>query len=103
MNSVNNIHKYFTHGTPIYLFLTQWIQEITLGCLACSIVMVFSRKIVFKVAVAVGIVLYNLLILSYHVIVPNYYALREWLAILGAVFVLMAIDQDDSAATNSKI
>lgn len=102
INSTNNVHKYFTPGTFIYTFLFDWVQEITHACLASSFLMLLSRNAVFKVITVVGIVLYNVLILSYNVIVPNYYALREWLAILGGVLALMAIEWNNQPTHNSK-
>jgi hypothetical protein len=53
-----------------------------------------------KIIVMVGIVLYNWLIMHFHVIVPNYYGLREWIGILGGVVGLMTIELDSK---NGKI
>ena len=58
----------------------------------CSIFMLFSKNAYIKIIVMVGIVLFNWLILHFHVIVPNYYGLREWIGILGGVVGLMAIE-----------
>jgi hypothetical protein len=56
-----------------------------------SIFMLVSRRVIIKIIVIVGIVLYNWLILHYHVIIPNFYSLREWLGVLGGVIALLAV------------
>jgi hypothetical protein len=53
--------------------------------------MLVSRRAIIKIIVIVGIVLYNWLILHYHVIIPNFYSLREWLGVLGGVIALLAV------------
>jgi hypothetical protein len=53
-----------------------------------------------KIIVMVGIVLHNWLIMHFHVIVPNYYGLREWIGILSSVVGLMTIELDSK---NEKI
>jgi hypothetical protein len=57
----------------------------------CSVFMLVSNRLIIKVITMIGIVLYNWLILHYHVIIPNFYSLREWLAILGGVIALLAV------------
>lgn len=61
--------------------------------MAFSVFMIFSRSIVWKLLTILGIVLYNIFILHFHVIVPNYYMIREWLAITGGILYLLAIDR----------
>lgn len=92
INSTNNVHKYFSPGTWAYRFLFAYSQEVTLIMMASSIFMLFSRALVFKAVAIVGVVVYNFLILHFHMIFANFYALREWLAILGGIVALIAID-----------
>lgn len=92
INTVNNMHKYFGKDTTIYNALAPYIQEIILGFMACSVFMLVSRNVVWKLFTLVGIVLYNIFILHFHVIVPNYYMIRDWIAVAAGVLYLIAVD-----------
>lgn len=91
LNSKNNIHKYFHSHPNIFNILSTYTTPVTLFSLGCSIFMLISKHIIVKIITIFGIVLYNVLILNYHVIVPNYYVLREWVGIMGGVVALAAI------------
>lgn len=65
--------------------------------MSCSLLMLISKRVVFKAMTFLGIVLYNLLILHYHVIVPNYYALGDWVGIMAGILAITAADMEQNS------
>lgn len=76
LNSKNNLHKYFHNYADLFNVLAMWATPVTLGSLGLSVLMLVSKHMLIKIMTIFGITLYNILILNYHIIVPNYYVLR---------------------------
>lgn len=91
LNSKNNLHKYFHSYPDLFAALAVWVTPVTLCSLGCSILMLISKHMLVRVITLLGIALYNTLILNYHIIVPNYYVLREWVGIAGGVVAIAAL------------
>jgi hypothetical protein len=60
--------------------------------MSVSILLIFTKSIIIKWTVLIGVILYNILIPHFRIIVPNYYAIRDWIAICGGLVYLMAVD-----------
>jgi hypothetical protein len=72
--------------------LSIFLPYLVLGMLLFSIAMIFSKMVVGKVIVIIGLVLYNFLIPHFRIIIPNYYVMRDWIAICGGLVYLIAVE-----------
>lgn len=71
-----------------------YLPYIALILLISSLGMLITRDARPKILVLVGIFLYNVLLPSFHIIVSNYYTMRDWIAIAAGMLYLMALDHN---------
>ena len=93
-NTVANVYKYL-NGFPQEMtdFLALKLGWFILAMMGTSILMLFSTGSVWKVTSIFGCILWNVFDHNYLAVVPNHVQLREWLAIIAGLFLLIGWDR----------
>lgn len=103
-NFVNNIHKYFYFLPDSALSLMeQYFGISVLSMMASSVLILFSHHTFWNLTTIFGIVLYNIFIQHHILIVPSYFAIRDWVAIIGGLIGLIAFDSTKDKEKKAKL
>lgn len=91
INSKNNIIKYLHpyEQTTIVTLISEYMRRITFGTMGVGAIgILISKYWAWKAIAIFGVCFYNVLIPHFHVIVPNYVALKEWIGVVAALLYL---------------